>query len=76
MFDIEKTLLEAQMNGKYEGTQIVLSRDQLKAYTELVVNEVIEVLDRRHMGDYTREDQEVRRCIISIENHFDTNRSG
>lgn len=76
MFNLEKTLVEARMNGDYDDTQLVLSRSQLKTYTDLVVKQVTDVLHARFMGDHTREDEEVRRCITAIEDHFDTNRSG
>jgi len=39
-------------------------------YTELLVQECIEVLTKRFMGDLNREDMEVRRCITDVKNHF------
>lgn len=75
MFDLEKTLIEARAGNDHDDMQLVLSRAQLQKYTDLVVNDVVRVLDRRFMGDYTREDQEVRRCITAIREYFETNRS-
>lgn len=47
------------------------------AYTrklaELIVRECMEVVNKRFMGDLNREDQEVRRCVEDIKNHFALN---
>ena len=40
-------------------------------FAELIVQECIEVLNKRFMGDHNREDQEVRQCIKDLKNHFE-----
>ena len=48
-----------------------LTKDQwLEKFAELIVQECIEVLNKRFMGDLNREDQEVRRCIKDLKKHF------
>lgn len=44
MFDQMKTLIEARMNGDYDTLQLVMSSDQLKTYTDLVVKQAIETI--------------------------------
>lgn len=72
MFNLEKTLLAARTETETGGTQLNLSRDQLKTYTDMVVKQITDILNARFMGDHTREDQEVLRCIAEIEDHFVT----
>ena len=42
----------------------------LAKFAELIVQECIDVLNKRFMGDLNREDMEVRRCIADVEKHF------
>lgn len=70
MFNLEKTLVEARMEGDYDDVQLVLSRAQLQTYTDLVVKQVTNLINARFMGDHTREDQEVLRCVADIEGYF------
>jgi hypothetical protein len=55
-------------------TWTTLELDQLRrfqqVFAELIVQDCISVLQRRFMGDLNREDQEVRRCIADLEQHF------
>jgi len=39
-------------------------------FAELIVKECIDTLEKRFMGDLNREDQEVRRCIDALKQHF------
>lgn len=58
--------LAEQATDKWVGGQFF---DREK-FAELIVGECIEVLNKRFMGDLNREDQEVRRCIKDLKNHF------
>lgn len=55
-------------------TWTTLDADQLSRlkdkFAELIVRECIEVINKRFMGDLNREDQEVRRCIKDLKEHF------
>jgi hypothetical protein len=77
-YRIDSTVLD-QLAGQaldraVPETWTTLSLDQLKkfqrAYGELVIAEAVDVLQRRFMGDLNREDQEVRRCIADLKQHF------
>lgn len=37
---------------------------------EIVINETIDVVNRRYMGDNNREDMEVKRCVDDLRKHF------
>ena len=39
-------------------------------FADVIVQEAIGVLQKRFMGDLTREDMEVRRCIDDVKKHF------
>jgi len=39
-------------------------------FAELIVQEAIDVLQKRFMGDLNREDMEVRRCVEDVKKHF------
>jgi hypothetical protein len=41
-----------------------------KKFAELIVQEAIDVLQKRFMGDLNREDMEVRRCVEDVKKHF------
>ena len=43
---------------------------ELKDYAELIIQECIQVLQKRYMGDNNREDMEVKRCIEDVKKHF------
>ena len=55
-------------DGQLERTWDPHEYDQV--FAELIVGKCIEVLNKRFMGDHNREDQEVRRCIKDLKNHF------
>ena len=42
----------------------------LEKFAELIVKECVDTLEKRFMGDLNREDQEVRRCIDALKQHF------
>ena len=50
------------------------NRDQWKSalenFAELIVAEAIAVVQKRFMGDLTREDMEVRRCVKDLKKYF------
>ena len=43
---------------------------ELEKFAELIMAECFGVLQKRFMGDWNREDQEVLRCIEDIRKHF------
>jgi len=47
-----------------------MSYNELEKLAELIVKECVDTLEKRFMGDLNREDQEVRRCIDALKQHF------
>ena len=45
-------------------------RAAIQKFGNLVVKECIDTLEKRFVGDNNREDQEVRRCIDALKQHF------
>ena len=45
-------------------------KDALRRFSKLIVKDCIDTLQERFMGDLNREDQEVRRCIETLQKHF------
>ncbi len=45
-----------------------------QVFAELIVQEAIDVLQKRFMGDLNREDMEVRRCVEDVKKHFGVER--
>jgi hypothetical protein len=43
---------------------------KLEKFAELIVLECINTVQKRFMGDLNREDQEVRRCVEDLKQHF------
>lgn len=39
-------------------------------FAELIVQDCVDVLNKRFMGDLNREDMEVRRCVADVQKHF------
>lgn len=71
MFNYGLTLLEARLTGDDNSTNLIsMSDQQLRAYTKLVVDQTLEVLNKRYMGDNNREDMEVLRCMEDINKYF------
>lgn len=58
------TLLALKASGATTGW---LDRQK---FADLIVQECIDVLNKRFMGDLNREDMEVRRCIADVKKHF------
>ena len=44
--------------------------EQLAEFAELIVQECIDTLSKRFMGDLNREDMEIRRCIEDVKKCF------
>ena len=53
-----------------EGHPSLPKEGILKKFAELIVEECVGVLNRRFMGDLSREDMEVCRCIDDVKKHF------
>ena len=47
-----------------------MSHNDLKKFAELIVQECVDTVQRRWVGDHNREDQEVLRCVADIKQHF------
>ena len=43
---------------------------ELEFFAELIVEECVGVVEKRFMGDFNREDMEVRRCVVDLKQHF------
>jgi len=39
-------------------------------FAELIIQECLDVLNKRFLGDLNREDMEVLRCVEDVERHF------
>jgi hypothetical protein len=44
--------------------------DEVAEFAELIVQECIDTVKKRFMGDLNREDMEVKRCIEDLKKHF------
>ena len=68
---IEELAYEAE---EYADMKSDEGADFHPAYTErlstLVIQECLEVLTKRIVGDHNREEQEVQRCIEAVKQHF------
>ena len=47
-----------------------IGEDWVEKFAELIVQECVQTLRNRYMGDNNREDMEVRRCIEDVKKHF------
>ena len=47
-----------------------IPKEFITKFAELIVQECVDVLNKRYMGDQNREDMEVRRCIDDVKKHF------
>jgi hypothetical protein len=45
-------------------------QEDVKTFAQLIIQECVDTLNKRFMGDLNREDMEVRRCIDDIKKHF------
>ena len=54
--------------GVYQGREYLqVIREK---FAQLIVQECVQTLGKRYMGDNNREDMEVRRCIEDVKQHF------
>ena len=52
------------------GDSVVSAMMDIEKFAELVVQECINTIQKRFMGDLNREDMEVLRCVSELKNHF------
>jgi hypothetical protein len=45
-------------------------QEDVEKFAQLVIQECVDTLNKRFMGDLNREDMEVRRCIEDVKKHF------
>ena len=45
-------------------------QEEVEKFAELIVQECIDTVKKRFMGDLNREDMEVKRCIEDLKKHF------
>jgi len=45
-------------------------QEGLDLFAKLIVEECIDVVNKRYMGDNNREDMEVLRCVKNLKKHF------
>ena len=45
-------------------------QEDVEKFAQLIIQECVDTLNKRFMGDLNREDMEVRRCIDDIKKHF------
>jgi 5,10-methylenetetrahydrofolate reductase len=48
----------------------IQNAQKMQKFAELIVQECVQTLRNRYMGDNNREDMEVRRCIEDVKEHF------
>lgn len=60
----------SSVNYFYSKSFDGVTHADLEKFALLVVNECVDVLNHRFMGDLNREDMEVRRCTEYIKQHF------
>lgn len=57
--------------GNRAGVSGLVFRDEeLQKFAELMAREAIAVVQKRFMGDFNREDMEIRRCVADLKKHF------
>lgn len=61
------TTTTSYYDGRGNVTETIFDKDK---FAELIVQEAIDVLQKRFMGDLNREDMEVRRCVEDVKKHF------
>ncbi len=64
-----KTKEALASQDEYKTSDVLIGSEVAK-FSELIVAEAINVLQKRYMGDLNREDQEVMRCIEDVKKHF------
>jgi uncharacterized protein YutE (UPF0331/DUF86 family) len=45
-------------------------QEEVEKFAQLIVQECIDTVKKRFMGDLNREDMEVKRCIEDLKKHF------
>ena len=66
------TRFDKDMNGYMEPEELGqwVRWDDLQNLAELIVQECIDTVKKRFMGDLNREDMEIQRCIEDLKKHF------
>jgi hypothetical protein len=70
---MEKLAKDAGYQIRPDGHIFFYAGDEnaiISKYTSNIISECISVLKKRFVGEYTRENLEVRRCIVDLENHW------
>jgi hypothetical protein len=52
------------------GDSVVPAMMDIQKFADLIVQECIETVQKRFMGDNNREDMEVLRCVSELKNRF------
>jgi hypothetical protein len=52
------------------GDSVVPAMMDIEKFADLIVQECIETVHKRFMGDNNREDMEVLRCVSELKNRF------
>jgi hypothetical protein len=52
------------------GDSVVPAMMDIEKFADLIVQECIETVHKRYMGDNNREDMEVLRCVSELKNRF------
>jgi hypothetical protein len=52
------------------GDSVVPAMMDIEKFADLIVQECINTVQKRYMGDNNREDMEVLRCVSELKNYF------
>jgi hypothetical protein len=52
------------------GDSVVPAMMDIEKFADLIVQECINTVQKRYMGDLNREDMEVLRCVSELKNRF------
>jgi hypothetical protein len=52
------------------GDSVIPAMMDIEKFADLIVQECIETVQKRFMGDNNREDMEVLRCVSELKNRF------
>ena len=63
------------MNGRFAQLALQATDSETgfldrQEFAELIVQECVNVIQSRYMGDNNREDMEVRRCVEALQKHW------
>lgn len=64
---MNERLKQLMLEAGYAAPEIAGRANKL---ADLIVQECIDVVQKRYMGDNNREDMEVRRCAEALQKHF------